>query len=64
VCPASHSGISNRNLFYVTCGAAFTKASYTQSYPDAGKPSGSGVSTGSKSLVGWTARRHAAAGTE
>jgi outer membrane immunogenic protein len=46
---------ADRNLFYVTGGAAFTKASYTQSYVDALVPSGTGVATGSKFLVGWTA---------
>jgi outer membrane immunogenic protein len=46
---------ADRNLFYITGGAAFTKASYTQSYLDAGVPSGTGVAMGSKSLVGWTA---------
>ncbi len=46
---------ADRNLFYVTGGAAFTKANYTQSYLDAGAPVGTGVATGSKSLVGWTA---------
>jgi outer membrane immunogenic protein len=45
---------ADRNLFYVTGGAAFTKASYTQTYFDALVPSGTGVATGSKSLVGWT----------
>ena len=49
-------GVSaDRNLFYVTGGAAFTKASYTQTYLDALVPSGAGVATGSKFLVGWTA---------
>jgi outer membrane immunogenic protein len=46
---------ADRNLFYITGGAAFTKASYTQTYLDAGVPSGTGLATGSKSLVGWTA---------
>jgi outer membrane immunogenic protein len=46
---------ADRNLFYVTAGAAFTKASYVQSYLDAAIPVGTGVATGSKSLVGWTA---------
>jgi outer membrane immunogenic protein len=49
-------GVSaDRNLFYVTAGAAFTKASYAQSYIDAAVPVGTGLATGSKSLVGWTA---------
>jgi outer membrane immunogenic protein len=46
---------ADRNLFYVTGGAAFTKASYTQTYLDALVPSGTGIAVGSKSLVGWTA---------
>jgi outer membrane immunogenic protein len=46
---------ADRNLFYITGGAAFTKASYTQGYADAATPVGTGVATGSKSLVGWTA---------
>jgi outer membrane immunogenic protein len=49
-------GVSaDRNLFYLTAGAAFTKASYAQTYVDAAVPVGTGVATGSKSLVGWTA---------
>ena len=49
-------GVSaDRNLFYITGGAAFTKASYSQAYVDAAVPSGTGLATGSKSLVGWTA---------
>jgi outer membrane immunogenic protein len=46
---------ADKNLFYITGGAAFTKASYTQAYVDAAAPVGTGVATGSKSLVGWTA---------
>jgi outer membrane immunogenic protein len=45
---------ADKNLFYVTGGAAFTKASYTQTYVDAAIPVGTGVASGSKSLVGWT----------
>jgi outer membrane immunogenic protein len=49
-------GVSaDRNLFYITGGAAFTKASYTQGYVDAAVPVGTGLATGSKTLVGWTA---------
>jgi outer membrane immunogenic protein len=49
-------GVSaDRNLFYITGGAAFTKASYSQAYVDAAVPSGTGLATGSKSLIGWTA---------
>jgi outer membrane immunogenic protein len=46
---------ADRNLFYITGGAAFTKASYSQTYLDALVPAGTGILTGSKSLVGWTA---------
>jgi outer membrane immunogenic protein len=46
---------ADRNRFDITGGAAFTKASYTQSYVDAAAPAGTGVATGSKTFVGWTA---------
>jgi outer membrane immunogenic protein len=46
---------ADKNLFYITGGAAFTKASYTQTYVDAAVPVGTGVATGSKSMIGWTA---------
>lgn len=46
---------ADKNLFYVTGGAAFVKASYTQGYVDAAIPAGTGVATGSKNFVGWTA---------
>ncbi len=46
---------ADKNLFYITGGAAFTKASYTQAYVDAAAPVGTGVATGSKTFVGWTA---------
>jgi outer membrane immunogenic protein len=45
---------ADRNLFYITGGAAFTDASYTQGYVDAAAPPGTGSATGSKTLVGWT----------
>jgi outer membrane immunogenic protein len=45
---------ADRNLFYITGGAAFTKASYTQGYVDAATPVGTGAATGSKTFVGWT----------
>jgi outer membrane immunogenic protein len=45
---------ADKNLFYITGGAAFTNASYTQGYVDAAAPPGSGIATGSKTLVGWT----------
>jgi outer membrane immunogenic protein len=46
---------ADKNLFYITGGAAFTKASYTQGYVDAAIPPGTGVASGSKTFVGWTA---------
>jgi outer membrane immunogenic protein len=51
---------ADRNLAYITGGAAFSHASYTQNYGDipsggAITSPGSGTVTGSKSLVGWTA---------
>jgi outer membrane immunogenic protein len=45
---------ADRNLAYVTGGAAFSQASYTQTYADGAAPSGAGTVTGSKSLTGWT----------
>jgi outer membrane immunogenic protein len=45
---------ADRNLGYITGGAAFSHASYTQSYADGAAPAGSGAATGSKSLIGWT----------
>ena len=44
---------ADRNFGYLTGGAAFTDASYTESYVDSG--GGVGVATGSKFLTGWTA---------
>jgi outer membrane immunogenic protein len=51
---------ADRNLAYITGGAAFSHASYTQNYwdiPSGGTITspGSGTVTGSKSLIGWTA---------
>jgi outer membrane immunogenic protein len=49
---------ADRNLAYITGGAAFTKASYTQTYADtlnAGLTPGNGTASGSKSLTGWVA---------
>ena len=47
---------ADRNLAYITGGAAFTSVSYTESYVDANTPLGAGTATASKSpLVGWTA---------
>jgi outer membrane immunogenic protein len=47
---------ADRNLAYITGGAAFTKASYTQTYADTlngGTLPGTGSASGSKSLAGW-----------
>jgi len=45
---------ADRNLAYITGGAAFTHVSYAQSYVDGAVPPGAGNATASKSLVGWT----------
>jgi outer membrane immunogenic protein len=45
---------ADRNLAYITGGAAFTRVSYAQSYVDGVVPPGIGDATASKSLVGWT----------
>jgi outer membrane immunogenic protein len=45
---------ADRNLAYITGGAAFTQVSYAQSYVDGVVPPGIGNATASKSLVGWT----------
>jgi hypothetical protein len=42
---------ADRNLFYITGGAAFTKASYAQSYVDAGVPVGTGLGA-AQELIG------------
>ena len=44
---------ADRNFAYITGGAAFTDAKYTESYADGG--GGIGVATASKFLTGWTA---------
>jgi outer membrane immunogenic protein len=44
---------ADRNFGYLTGGAAFTDARYTESYVDSG--GGSGAATASKFLTGWTA---------
>ncbi len=44
---------ADRNLAYITGGAAFTNASYTQSYADSA--GATGLATASKLLTGWTA---------
>ena len=46
---------ADRNFAYITGGAAFTRANYTESYVDGAAPAGTGMATASKSLVGWTA---------
>jgi outer membrane immunogenic protein len=45
---------ADRNLAYITGGAAFSNARYTQSYVDGATPPATGSASGSKSLVGWT----------
>jgi outer membrane immunogenic protein len=45
---------ADRNLAYITGGAAFTQVSYTQGYVDGAVPPGAGNATASKALVGWT----------
>ena len=46
---------ADRNLAYITGGAAFTSISYTEGYVDANAPPGTGTATASRSLLGWTA---------
>ncbi len=46
---------ADRNLAYITAGAAFTDVSYTTSYVDANTPPGTGTASASRALVGWTA---------
>jgi outer membrane immunogenic protein len=46
---------ADRNLAYITGGAAFTSVSYTTSYVDANTPPGTGTASASRALVGWTA---------
>ena len=46
---------ADRNLAYITGGAAFTSISYTEGYSDANTPPGAGTAAASRSLVGWTA---------
>lgn len=46
---------ADRNFAYITGGAAFTRTTYTESYVDSAAPPGAGITTGSKSLTGWTA---------
>jgi len=46
---------ADRNLAYVTGGAAFTSISYTETYSDTNTPPGAGSASASRSLVGWTA---------
>jgi outer membrane immunogenic protein len=46
---------ADRNLAYITGGAAFTRISYTEGYVDANAPPGAGTAAASRSLVGWTA---------
>ncbi len=46
---------ADRNFAYVTGGAAFTKANYTESYVDGNVPAGTGTASASKFLTGWAA---------
>lgn len=46
---------ADRNLAYLTGGAAFTSISYSENYVDANSPPGTGSAAVSRSLVGWTA---------
>jgi outer membrane immunogenic protein len=46
---------ADRNLAYITGGAAFTHVSYTESYVDGLAPPGVGTATASRYLAGWTA---------
>jgi outer membrane immunogenic protein len=46
---------ADRNLAYITGGAAFTRVSYTEGYVDTNAPPGAGTASASRSLVGWTA---------
>jgi outer membrane immunogenic protein len=45
---------ADRNLGYITGGAAFTQVSYAEGYVDGAVPPGAGNTTASKALVGWT----------
>jgi outer membrane immunogenic protein len=45
---------ADRDLAYITGGAAFTHVSYAQGYVDGAVPPGAGNATASKALVGWT----------
>jgi outer membrane immunogenic protein len=46
---------ADRNLAYITGGAAFTRVSYSESYVDGAAPPGAGTATASRYLTGWTA---------
>ena len=46
---------ADRNLGYITGGAAFSSVSYTTSYVDSNTPPGTGTASASRALVGWTA---------
>ena len=46
---------ADRNLAYITGGAAFTNVNYTTSYVDANTPPGTGTASASRALLGWTA---------
>ena len=46
---------ADRNLAYITGGAAFTRVGYTETYSDGAAPPGAGLATASKYLAGWAA---------
>jgi outer membrane immunogenic protein len=46
---------ADRNLAYITGGAAFTRVNYTESYVDGAAPPGAGAATASRYLTGWVA---------
>ncbi len=47
---------ADRNFAYLTGGAAFTRASFAESYVDGATPAaGTGLATGARFLAGWTA---------
>ncbi len=46
---------ADRNLAYITGGAAFTSVGYTTNYVDANTPPGTGAAIALRALIGWTA---------
>ena len=45
---------ADRNLAYVTGGAAFTRVNYTETYADGAAPPGFGTASAAKNIFGWT----------